>query len=62
MTFCASLTEHLPRLLPAAVRRKLQQSTVDLARVMAVAQENGYAPGDLFCFEDGPKVLRAWLE
>jgi hypothetical protein len=62
LTFCASLTEHLPRLLPEAVRRKLKRSAIDLASVAALAEAHDYAPGELFCFSEGPRVLRAWLE
>ena len=62
LTFCASLTEHLPRLFPKTIHEKLKRGAIDLAKVAALAQENGYVPGDLFCFEDGPKLLRAWLE
>jgi hypothetical protein len=62
LTFCASLTEHLPRLLPEAVRRKLKRGSIDLASVAALAESHNYAPGELFYFSEGPRVLRAWLE
>ena len=62
LTFCASLTEHLPRLLPGPVRRKLQRGAIDLASIARSARAQDYAPGELFCFAEGPRVLRAWLE
>ncbi len=62
LTFCASLTEHLPRLLPKAIRSKLQRGAIDLAAIAQAAEASDYAPGELFCFADGSQVLRAWLE
>jgi len=62
LTFCASLTEHLPRLVPKAVRAKLQKHAINVARIAARAQAQEYAPGELFSFVEGARVLRAWLE
>jgi hypothetical protein len=62
MTFCASLTEHLPRLLPGPVRHRLRRRAVDLLRIAADARQREFAPGELFCFADEAMVLRAWLE
>jgi hypothetical protein len=62
LTFCATLTEHLPRLLPGPVRRKLQRGAIDLASVAQLAHRRGYVAGELFSFADGPRVLRVWLE
>ncbi len=62
LTFCASLTEHLPKLLPPRVRAKLQQRAIDLNAIARQAEAADYPPSELFCFADGPQVLRAWLE
>jgi hypothetical protein len=62
LTFCASLTEHLPRLLPKAVRAKLQKQAINVARITAHAQKQEYDPGELFSFMEGARVLRVWLE
>ena len=62
LTFCASLTEHLPRLLPAAIRKKLHRASIDVAAIARAAEASDYAPCELFCFAEGPQVLRAWLE
>jgi hypothetical protein len=62
LTFCASLTEYLPRLVPAAVQQKLQRGHINLAMIAESAQDQDYAPGELFSFADGSRVLRAWLE
>lgn len=62
LTFCASLTEHLPMLLPPRVRAKLRKRAIDLNAIARRAEAADYPPSELFCFADGPQVLRAWLE
>jgi hypothetical protein len=62
MTFCASLTEHLPRLLPSALRQKLVRRSIDPVRLAAGAVAGDFPPGELFCMADGPRTVRAWLE
>lgn len=62
LTFCASLTEHLPRLLPGALRRKLAGRDIDPACLGAEARANDFPPGELFSFDDGARKVRAWLE
>jgi hypothetical protein len=42
------------------VRKKLQRGAIDLASVAALAVAHNYALGELFCFSEGPRVLRAW--
>jgi hypothetical protein len=62
LTFCASLTENLPRLVPERVRRKLKRRAVDLLQVMEAARARDFAPGELFCVAEGAATFRAWLE
>lgn len=62
MTFAASVTELLPRLLPPRLRQKLDRRSINLPAIAAAARASDYAPGDLFRFEEGATVLRAWLE
>ena len=62
LTFCASLTEHLPRLLPSRIRARLKRRAIDPAFVGSQAAANGFRPGELFSCADGPRTLRAWLE
>lgn len=62
LTFCASLTEHLPRLLPARIRAKLKRRAIDPTAVAGQASARGLVPGELFCVAEGARTLRAWLE
>ncbi len=62
LTFCASLTEHLPRLLPRQVQASLKRRSIDPKAIAGHAQAAGFAPGELFRMTDGSKLLRAWLE
>lgn len=62
LTFCASLTEHLPRLLPVRVRDRLRQRAVDPDAIAHQARAAGFAPGELFHVSDGRRTVRAWLE
>ena len=62
LKFRASFAEHLPRLLPKAVCKKLARRAIDPAEVAAHAAATEFPPGDLFSFADGGKTVRAWLE
>ena len=62
LTFCASLTEDLPRLLPQRVRARLKKRSIDPKAIACHASANGFAPGELFRVTDGTRLLRAWLE
>lgn len=62
LTFCASLTEHLPRLLPDRVRNRLKRRAIDTSLIARRACDTGFEPGELFCVAEGPRTLRAWLE
>jgi hypothetical protein len=62
MSFAASVTELLPRLVPSALRRKLVRRSIDLPAIAAEACARGLLPGELFRLQDGPKLVRAWLE
>jgi hypothetical protein len=62
ITFCASLTEHLPRLLPPQVRARLRRRAIDPDAIAGRAAADGFSPGELFCVAEGPRTLRAWLE
>ena len=54
--------ELLPRLVPPRLRQKLDRRSINLPAIAAAARASDYAPGDLFRFEEGATVLRAWLE
>ena len=62
LTFCASLTEHLPRLLPTRIRARLKKRAIDPRAIARRACATGFEPGELFLLADGPRTLRAWLE
>lgn len=62
LTFCASLTEHLPRLLPSRIQAKLKKRAIDPKAIASRATATGCQPGELFCLAEGPHLLRAWLE
>jgi hypothetical protein len=62
MSFAASVTELLPRLVPTALRRKLDRRSINLPAIAAEARARGLAPGELFRLQDGSKLVRAWLE
>ena len=62
LTFCASLTEHLPRLLPQRVQARLKKRAIDPKAIACHACATGFAPGELFCVSEGKRLLRAWLE
>ncbi len=62
LTFCASLTEHLPRLLPTRVRARLRKRDIDPGAIADRARLSGFEPCELFLLADGPRTLRAWLE
>jgi hypothetical protein len=62
LTFCASLTEHLPRLLPHRVRARLEKRAIDPKAIACQASATGFAPGELFRVTEGGCLLRAWLE
>ena len=62
MSFAASVTEFLQRLVPSALRRKLDRRSINLPAIAAKASERGFVPGELFRLQDGPKLVRAWLE
>jgi hypothetical protein len=62
LKFRASFAEHLPRLLPKAICRKLAQRSIDPANVAARAVASEFEPGELFSFTDRGRFVRAWLE
>jgi len=62
LTFCASLTEHLPRLLPQRIQARLKKRAIDPKAVACQASATGFAPDELFRVTDGTRLLRAWLE
>lgn len=62
LTFCASLTEHLPRLLPYQIRARLKKRSIDPKAIACQASATGFAPGELFRVTEGTRLLRAWLE
>jgi hypothetical protein len=62
LKFRANFAEHLPRLLPKAVCRKMAHRAIDAAEVAARAAANEFEPGELFSFAEGPRTVRAWLE
>ena len=62
LTFCASLTEHLPRLLPEKIRARLRRRAIDPCAIASQARASGFEPGELFRMAEGPRTLRAWLE
>lgn len=62
MSFTASVTDLLPRLVPAALRRKLDRRSINLPAIAADARARGLVPGELFRLQDGRKLVRAWLE
>jgi hypothetical protein len=62
LKFRASFAEHLPRLLPKAICKKLACGRIDPAQLASQAPANQFQPGELFSFADGPRNVRAWLE
>ena len=62
ISFSAALAEDLPRLLPNRARRMLAKRQVNVAEITAGARARGFAPGELFRCEEGPHILRAWIE
>lgn len=62
MSFAASVTDLLPRLGPAGLRRKLDRRSSHLPSIAAEAQARGLTPGELFRLWDGRKLVCAWLE
>ncbi len=62
LTFCASLTEHLPRLLPDQIRARLRKRAIDPGAIANRARASGFEAGELFLVAEGQRTLRAWLE
>lgn len=61
MTFGAESARHLDQLVPLDLKAKLDHRSIDLLTVAHRAQESGYAPGELFSWQDGERSVRVWL-
>ncbi len=61
MTFGAESARHLDQLVPLDLKAKLHHRSIDLLTVAHRAQESGYAPGELFSWQDGERSVRVWL-
>src|ERR1041385_2752962 len=59
MSFAASLTTQLPRLLPVRVRARVERHRIDLPAIAALASRQGFPPGELFRSVEGRRTLRA---
>jgi hypothetical protein len=62
MTFAASLTDLLPRLMPVALRRRLDRRSINLPALASEVRARDYAPGEIFRLVEGMQEVRAWLE
>ncbi|MBZ5541939.1 MAG: AarF/ABC1/UbiB kinase family protein [Acidobacteriia bacterium] len=62
VTFLATVAENLPELMPLGLEEKLANHGIDVAQIAQKAVAGGFAPGDLFHFEEGAKSYRVWLE
>ncbi|HXG49268.1 MAG TPA: hypothetical protein VNO52_16715 [Methylomirabilota bacterium] len=62
LSFGAGAAEYLPKLVPPPVRERLAARSIDLAAIAERARTTGFAPGELFLLEDGPKTVRVWLD
>ena len=62
VTFPPTAAENLVELLPPGLDEKLSRRGIDVARIARETASGGFAPGDLFQFEEGAKSYRVWLE
>jgi hypothetical protein len=62
VTLPSTATENLSDLLPPGLDEKLADRGIDVSRIAQETVSGGFAPGDLFHFEEGAKSYRVWLE
>ena len=62
LAFSAAATDHLADLIPPDLGPKLKARGIAIPTIVDRAKASHYAPGELFCLEDGPKQVRVWLE
>ncbi|HEY5648119.1 MAG TPA: hypothetical protein VIU33_01365, partial [Nitrospiria bacterium] len=62
LTFRARAAGSLPDLIPEDLRPKLEHRAINLEEIARKAEETDFKPGELFRLEEGPKVIRVWLE
>jgi predicted unusual protein kinase regulating ubiquinone biosynthesis (AarF/ABC1/UbiB family) len=62
LTFRAHVTNNLADIIPDDVKEKLDDRKIDLQAIVRDAVASKLGPQELFCLDEGKKVVRVWLE
>ncbi len=62
LEFPAQAVERLAELVSPDLRTQLEAKGIDVVHITRQARRQGYAPGELFTYEEGSRQFRAWLE